>query len=55
MTILAYIIFAALIFLAVTAGLIWLIPIAFPAFGAVSFTQGMAMAGLLLLLAAATK
>lgn len=55
MQVLAIILFAALIFLTVTAGLIWLVPIAFPAFGALSFQQGMAMAALLILLAAALK
>lgn len=43
---------AALFFLTITTLLIWLIPIAFPAFGPVGFTQGMAMTGLLLLLSA---
>ncbi len=55
MQVLAILLFAALIFLTVTAGLIWLVPIAFPAFGPIGFTQGMAMAALLMLLAAALK
>lgn len=46
---------AALFFLTITAFLIWLIPIAFPAFGTVGFTQGMAMTALLLLFSAPWK
>ena len=53
--IIGIVLLAALFFLALTGLLIWLIPIAFPAFGLVSFPQGMALAALTLLISAPWK
>lgn len=55
MNILGILFLAVLFFLTLTALLIWLVPIAFPAFGAVGFGQGMAMALLLMLFSAPWK